>query len=234
MNQVELYLKVRLKEGRLYPDEVAERLPMLPDDHPLAQEWRVRSASCKRLVHYLARLEQPLTILDLGCGNGWLSSQLAYLPGTRVFGIDRNTFELAQAVRLFSRSNLIFLDADIFNAPFMRQFFDVIVIASVIQYFPDLLTLLRALQQLIKPGGEIHLLDSPLYKPEQLQSARQRTRLYYDSLGFPEMAEHYYHHTFNELDEFSPHWLYQSNDLEARLARFVGRAVSPFPWVCLR
>jgi len=234
MNQVELYLRVRLKEGRLYPDEVAERLPKVPEDHPLAQEWRARSASCKRLVRYLAQLKQPLAILDLGCGNGWLSSQLANLPGARVYGIDRNTFELAQAVRLFARSNLVFLDTDIFCAPFMLHSFDVIVLASVIQYFSDLPALVRALQRLIKQGGEIHLLDSPLYEPVQLQSARQRTRMYYDSLGFPEMAEHYYHHTFNELDEFSPHWLYQPNNLNARLRRFMGRAISPFPWISLR
>jgi SAM-dependent methyltransferase len=234
MNPVDLYLSVREKEGRLYPDDLAARLPDLPPEHPLSGEWRARAASCEWLKRYLARSSQPLAILELGCGNGWLSNQLAGIPSTWVCGLDRNPLELAQAVRLFAGSNLVFLEADISSLPFSLRSFDVILLASVIQYIADLPALILRLKPLLKPGGEIHLLDSPLYRPGELLSARQRSRSYYASLGIPEMAGHYFHHPVSALEPFSAHWLYRPDSLKARLARRFGEAVSPFPWVCLR
>lgn len=234
MNALDLYLSVRAKEGRLYTDEVAARLPSISPAHPLAREWQARADSCLRLKHYLARTGRHLTILELGCGNGWLSGQLASLPNAQVWGLDLDSPELAQAARLFSTSNLGFLAADIFSAPFPRPAFDVIVLASVIQYFPDLAALLHAMQPLLNPGGEIHLLDSPLYEPGELPAARQRTRTYYTALGFPGMAEFYFHHAFPDLQGYALHWLYRPRQLHIRLARGLGKVVSPFPWVCLR
>jgi ubiquinone/menaquinone biosynthesis C-methylase UbiE len=186
------------------------------------------------LERYLVRQAQPLSILDLGCGNGWLSHRLAGVPSARVCGVDRNPVELAQASRLFKAPNLAFLQGEISCLPFDRHSFDVIVLASVIQYIPDLPLLILALHPLLQPGGEIHLLDSPLYQPWEVPAARQRTRSYYEALGFSEMAGHYFHHAAASLDPFSPRWLYRPESWQARLARRLGQPVSPFPWVCLR
>lgn len=229
-----LYLRVRQKEGRLFPDELAARLPDLPHSHPLAEEWRARADSAARLTRYLARRKQPLRILDLGCGNGWLARRLADLPSTRVFALDLFSVELKQAARLFSGPHLIFLAADIFHAPFPPASFDAVILASVVQYFPDLPALLRCLRSFLTPRGEIHLLDSPLYREEEIPAARLRTRDYYASLGFPEMAGYYFHHPVSRLDGFSPRWLRRPGGLRARLFRALGRVVSPFPWVILR
>jgi ubiquinone/menaquinone biosynthesis C-methylase UbiE len=229
----ELYLKVRAKEGRIYPDEVAARLPDISASHPLAFEWRARAASSSRLVRYLSALGRPLAILEVGCGNGWLANQLAQLSTVNIWGLDRFSSELAQAGRVFQRANLAFLAVDIFTAPFPTQIFDTIVLASVIQYFPDLAVLIRALWPLLKPGGEIHLLDSPLYLDSEIPAARQRTNAYYTALGFPEMAGHYHHHSTAALEAFSPRWLYRPNGINARLRRWVGQSVSPFPWVVI-
>jgi SAM-dependent methyltransferase len=233
MNWVDLYMSVREKEGRLYPDDLAARLPDLPAHHPLAGEWLARAASCARLKHYLARPARSLAILDLGCGNGWLTHQLACIPSARVFGIDLNSLEIEQAARLFKGANLVFLKADISCPPFSPRSFDVILLASVIQYVPDLPAFILSLRPLLKQGGEIHLLDSPLYRPGELPAARQRTQSYYTGLGFPEMAAYYFHHSISSLDPFSRRWLYRPEGWQARLARRLGQPVSPFPWICL-
>jgi len=176
---VDLYLRVREKEGRLYPDEIAARLPSIPGDHPLADEWRARSASASRLVRHLSRESKPLSILDLGCGNGWLSN-LLHKSGHHVIGVDRNRRELKQAARLFGpRSGLSFLEADIFLAPFAAGYFDVVLLSSVIQYFFDLPALLRELSRYLKPRGEIHIMDSPLYSEAELEEAVRRSEQYY-------------------------------------------------------
>ena len=234
MNASELYLRVRTKEGRLYPDEWVARLPNIPASHPLASEWHARAGSCARLVRYLSALGHPLTILELGCGNGWLSHQLAHISATNIWGLDHASPELIQASRVFKQPNLGFLSADIFDAPFALQVFDIVLLASVIQYFPDLPALIRALWPLLKPGGEIHLLDSPIYPAPEIPAARQRTLVYYTSLGFPEMSEHYFHHPVAALDAFSPRWLYHPGGIRARIKRWLGQSVSPFPWVVIQ
>lgn len=230
----DLYLCVREREGRLYPDDVVSRLPEFRGDTQLTAEWRIRANSISQLTQYLARRERPLTILELGCGNGWLSSQLSRIPETRVWGLDRFSSELIQARRVFRHPNMAFLTADIFTPPFSSKTFDVVVLASVIQYFPDLAQLIKSLQQLIDHEGEIHIIDSPIYRQEEIPHARERTEAYYTGLGFPEMAGYYYHHSVTILDEFPTSWLYHPGSIPARLKRLVGKDASPFPWVVIR
>ena len=234
MIPVDLYLRVREMEGRLYPDDVVARLPQVSTNHPLADEWHARATSSSKLIHYLTRNVHPLNILDVGCGNGWLSHKLSLIRGARVWGVDINEHELRQAVRIFSNHHLSFLKADIFHAPFSRYSFDSIILGNVIQYFPDLPGLLLVLKSLLSQGGEIHLLDSPFYEPNEIPSACERTRIYYTSLSLPEMAEHYFHHSNASLEKFSPHWLYKPDNFAARFMRRVGKPASPFPWIVIR
>jgi len=229
----DLYLRVREKEGRLYSDDVVARLPSIANDHSHAQEWRARSASASRLTRYLSRRSRPPTVLELGCGNGWLSNRLSE-SARFVVGADRNRYELEQAVRVFSQnSRLVFLETDIFSAPFSAGRFDVIVLASVIQYFRDLPVLLKALPRYLEPHGEIHIMDSPLYSDTETEAAVQRSQRYYSSLGFPEMAEHYFHHRLSDLNDFDPTMLYQPQPLVMRMKRLLGWIDSPFPWIVI-
>src|SRR5258706_267642 len=227
--EVDLYLRVREKEGRLYSDDVVAYLPFVSNGHPLANEWRARAAAASRLIRYLSRQLKPLTILDLGCGNGWLSNLLSK-SGHNVVGVDQNFYELKQAARVFSSNpNVAFLDVDIFSAPFAPETFDVIVLASVIQYFPNLPMLLNILFQYLKPQGEIHIMDSPLYANDEIQNAIQRSGQYYSSLGFPEMAEQYFHHHEADLNPFDSKWLYRPHPRTLRWKRLLQSVDSPFP-----
>lgn len=232
--EIDLYLSVREKEGRLYSDEIVAHLPHMPKGHPLAHEWRARATSAVRLTGYLSRRPKPLSILDLGCGNGWLS-KLLHQSGHCVIGMDQNRYELKQATRVFSQSpGLSFLEADIFYAPFAAETFDMILLASVIQYFHDLPALFRVLLCHLKPQGEIHMMDSPLYSNTELQGAVQRSQHYYSAIGFPEMAEQYFHHRASDLNSFEPIKLYTPQPPMLRLKHLLGRGDSPFPWIVIR
>lgn len=230
----DLYLRVRKKEGRLYSDDIVIRLPEVPVGHPLRDEWIARAASLRRLAEYVAHLPRPLRILELGCGNGWLSHQLSAIPATQIWGLDLYSSELKQAAHLFTDARTAFLAADIFHAPFAPASFDLIIVASAIQYFPDLPGLLRELLKLRSRRGELHILDSPLYNAPDVPAARERTRAYYSALGIPEMAGQYFHHTLGELDEFAPRWLYRPHSATARIGKLLGKGDSPFPWLCIR
>lgn len=232
--EVDLYLKVREKEGRLYSDEVIAKLPLFPKNHVLSNEWQARFQSARRLRKYLSLKNSSLKILDIGCGNGWLSNFLTH-ENHFVFGMDQNLFELQQAARVFSiSSKSYFLKADISSAPFQKESFDIILLASAVQYFPDLSKLMKNLFNYLKPKGEIHVKDSAFYGDDELPRAMKRSEEYYASLGFPEMSKHYFHHRISELQKFSPKWLYRPNPFALRIKRIFGMVDSPFPWVMIK
>ena len=225
------YLEVRRREGRLYPDAIVATLPVVPQADVHHAEWRLRADSARRLVAYLAR-QPELHVVEIGCGNGWLSNQIATIPGSRVVGIDRNSLELEQARRVFgSRPNLTFVAGDVTDRPAEIEGTTTIVLASVIQYVDDLSGLLRELLSAVAPGGEIHILDSPIYRGADVAAAAARSRRYYAELGVPEMAALYHHHTWDELDPLAPHVMYSPASPIHEIERRLGRPRSPFPWV---
>ncbi|HEY4209821.1 MAG TPA: class I SAM-dependent methyltransferase, partial [Puia sp.] len=125
------YIVTRSLEGRLYTDEELIRLPDLPEAHPHYKEWRLRKASGQRLLRYLARKKRSLEILEIGCGNGWLSHLMSDIRGAEVTGLDINFTELQQAARVFNDApNLNFIHGDIRSGILEDRLFDCIVLAS--------------------------------------------------------------------------------------------------------
>jgi SAM-dependent methyltransferase len=230
------YLRAREREGRLLPDALVASLPDLPASHPLADEWAQRADSARRLVGHVRTIGQAATIVDLGCGNGWLAHRLAALPATTVLGIDANVVELDQARRVFvDAPNLTFAEGDITAGVPPVAHADVVVLSSVIQYVTDLAGLVAAIRAGVAPGSEIHILDSPLYRPSDVAAAIERTRRYYAGIGVPEMADHYHHHTWDELSAVPVDVLYSPAAWRPRVERRVlRRARSPFPWLRIR
>lgn len=228
----ELYIKVRDKENRLLSDTVVAKLPFITEkDCVYFKEWRARSHSFTRLNNYLQKKEKPLHILDLGCGNGWLAANLATTKIFTVIGLDVNEEELQQANRVFQKPNLTYCFGDIFKNIFPEKTFDVIVLNACVQYFGDLSLLLNQLFYYIKPAGEIHIIDTPFYTSEEIESAKKRSRNYYSSLGFTEMAEQYYHHQLNDLSKFNYSMLRKSNFLTQIKSKINGDVPANFAWI---
>src|SRR5947209_7985293 len=99
------YISLRKSEGRLFADYEVLQLPDVSEGHPYYKEWHIRKRSSKRLFRHLQSLNKPLSILEVGCGNGWLSALLSQLAGSTITGIDINLFELDQAKKLFAALN---------------------------------------------------------------------------------------------------------------------------------
>jgi SAM-dependent methyltransferase len=227
------YLEARIKEGRLYPDEIVRLLPYLPSRHPQAEEWKLRQHNVKLLLNLLNKHPKS-AILDLGCGNGWLTHQLVTNPEVQVLGLDINTPELEQANRLFTTEQCSFAYGDIFIAPLPEQSFDLILLVSCIQYFTDLRSLLQRLSQLLRPGGEIQIMDSPIYHSSEKVLAQARTQAYYEEQGSTRMENHYHHHAWEDLGDFPHEIHYNPSSLTNKIMRKMGVARSPFPWIIIR
>lgn len=222
------YLDIRKSENRLLSDEEVTNLPILKNSTH-TKEWEKRTSSAKRLAKYFSDLHSG-NVLDLGCGNGWFTSLLAKNNKHKVVGMDVNLTELKQAARVFQKPNLSFIYGDIFYSQFPENSFDYITINAVIQYFEDLVLLINRLFQLLKPGGEIHFIDSPFYKKEELAGAKQRTVEYYVSMEFPEMSKYYFHHSWSEISIFEPVVLYNGKS-KSKFYRLFQKSDMPFPWI---
>jgi len=232
------YLKIRQQEGRLYRDVEVKKLPYASTGNPHYREWQLRAKSWERLKKHLTKQRPaPVRLLDLGCGNGWVTARIARLPGweqTHLTGMEINREELTQAKRLFALPNVQWRIADIFDEnAFAPASLDCILVNSVIQYFPDLPVLLGRLLEVLRAGGEIHLLDSPVYERSTIAAARQRSHDYYSKMGTAEMAAFYYHHCWDDLQPFHPKVLYDPRAFGNRLRQWLGRSDSPFPWIVI-
>lgn len=234
------YLQVRRQEGRIYDDDILRQLPHSPTSHPLAHEWRARAESAHRLLHHLTRQSaapQTLRVLEIGCGNGWLAHQIAtHINNSAVIGLDINQHELEQAARVFQPvPNLAFVFGEANHlTTHATTYFDVIILASAVQYFANLPAQVRQWQSLLRPNGKIHILDSPFYTKKALAHAKLASRQYYQRLGVPTLAHHYHAHDITSWLQFQPRLMYDPHTLKNRLWRRLGLgAYSPFQWWCL-
>lgn len=229
------YIALRQKENWWCTDEELKRLPDTPSSHPHHKEWVIRKQSAHKLTRYLRKKDKPLRILEAGCGNGWLAHQLSYIPGSTVTGTDINTTELQQARRVFGqRTNLAFTEGDIRQGILKKTRYDIVLFAASIQYFPWMGEIIHTAFELTAPGGEVHILDSPLYFANEVKAARERSATYFEQMGFPEMSNHYFHHTRDELLQFNFSLLHNPYAWQRQLLpAFITGTKNPFPWICI-
>ncbi|KOY88100.1 hypothetical protein AD998_07215 [bacterium 336/3] len=222
-----IYLKVREKENRVYTDTEVSQIPFVNEYFPNYQEWLLRQESSKRFLTYIQGLKNQ-TILEVGCGNGWLLNYLATnVPENTYMGLDMNVLELEQAARVFENKQISWVYGDIEKHIFPPKSFNIIYIASSIQYFADINGLIDKLSILLKPKGQIHIFDSPFYTRDQKEEAKKRTLQYYTELGFSEMAKYYHHHTWETLQKDEYRILYKP----ANWKNWLNISHSPFPWI---
>ena len=226
------YCEIRQKEERILHLNEIRKLPVTSVDYVHHKEWSRRINSTSRFCNYLKAFE-PFALLDVGCGNGWLLNKLSNNKNTLV-GIDVNEIELKQANDLLKNDSLVTLIyGDLFQVNFETRF-DFIVLNASAQYFPELDTLIQHLKTLLSANGEIHIMDSPIYKSrDDVSAAASRSRNYYLGKGIPEMAEYYFHHSYQDIEDYSIEILYNPDTVIEKIkAKFF--AETPFPWIRIK
>ena len=184
----------------------------------------------QRLLDYLPA-QKKINVLDLGCGNGWLTNVLAKNENFHVIGIEINDEEFAQATRLFTSDNCQFLQIDIFKTEAMPIKFDYIILNASFQYFPDPVRLIEKLFDFLSESAEIHIIDSPIYKASDVPMAKKRSQEYFEKMGVADMQYQYFHHSAEMIAPFDHDYLYKPGSFLHRLIqRFTGKD-SPFPWI---
>jgi ubiquinone/menaquinone biosynthesis C-methylase UbiE len=222
------YISIRCMENRLYSDSEVAALPEIRRDHTHFREWKIRKESSRKIISYLTMKKRKLNILEIGCGNGWLSHALSRIPATNIVGLDINFTELQQAATVFNeQSNLKFVYGDIYSGALKDEIFDIILFSASIQYFRSCPKIINNCLHRLRPNGEIHIMASPFYKSGEIEAAKKRSLDYYSSLGFPEMTDYYFHHDIDELKSFRHGILYNPFSLLNRISK----NKDPFYWI---
>lgn len=101
----------------------------------------------------IARIKEPSVILDVGCGAGFLSNELA-LAGHTVTGVDLSGPSLAVAARYDSTKTVTYKVANAFELPFADASFDVLCAMDFLEHVENPDKVIKEFARVLKPGGK--------------------------------------------------------------------------------
>jgi SAM-dependent methyltransferase len=126
-----------------------------------SHRWRTAENSS---AHLLGRLHPTDRLLDVGCGPGTITIDLARrLPEGGVVGIDRSEDVLSEArttALADGVGNVEFRAADLMGLPFDDGTFDVVHAHQVLQHLTDPVGALREMARVTRPGGLVAVRES--------------------------------------------------------------------------
>jgi len=126
-----------------------------------SHRWRTAANSA---AHLLGALAPGMSVLDVGCGPGTITADLAALvaPG-EVTGVDTAEDVLAEARATAAARGLAdvrFLRADVLALDFPDASFDVVHAHQVLQHVGDPVAALREMRRVCRPGGVVAARDA--------------------------------------------------------------------------
>jgi SAM-dependent methyltransferase len=118
----------------------------------------------RRFLTDAATDAEPLSILDLGAGNGWLSHQLTAL-GHQCAAVDwLDDAEDGLGASRHYPVEFLCAQADFDRLPFAPGQFDLVIFNASLHYAPNVSATLERAALMLAPGGALVIMDSPLFQ----------------------------------------------------------------------
>lgn len=127
----------------------------------------------KYYQYFLENIEQKSKILDIGCGNGFLTKKIAE-KAKYIVGIDIDKKNIDFAKRNHNKENIRYIYGDITKYNFQENF-DVIILSNVLEHIKDRKNLLDK----VKGLGNIILIRVPLITRSWLSIYKKQLGLEY-------------------------------------------------------
>lgn len=155
-----------------------------------------------RMLGSFARWCAPLPgqlVLDIGCGPGLLPAKFAE-AGILAFGSDLDSQMFVKPV------HQDLLVADLMAMPFVKNTFDFLTASNLIYLLPKPVEAMKIMMQLLKPGGQICMLNPSekmsLAAAEALANETELTGVAYESLlNYGQRAEEKFRWSKGDLEE---------------------------------
>ncbi len=98
--------------------------------------------------------DQVTSILDVGCGNGWLA-KAKVSQETTVISMDISSRNPIQAIKKHPHPRHEALIADVYHMPLKGNSIDCIVASEIMEHVPDPALFIEKLLFVLKPGGKL-------------------------------------------------------------------------------
>jgi len=121
--------------------------------------------------------QAPLDALDIGCGTGFLSLELA-ARGHRVTGVDLASQMLGEARRKAAAQGraVAFQEADAENTGLPARSFDLVISRHVLWTLPHPEAAIDEWLRLLRPGGRLAIIDGAQYDHDVAPPPRENAR----------------------------------------------------------
>jgi SAM-dependent methyltransferase len=113
--------------------------------------WRLRALQ-RLLSDRAAAAQVPLRALDVGCGIGFLRSQIESITRWTIDGVDLNESALQKALPSRGRTLLYNIED---RSEVLKEQYDVVILFDVVEHIDDPAKFLAAALWHLKPGGRV-------------------------------------------------------------------------------
>lgn len=128
-----------------------------------AQRLMDQAESVRDLIHHDTEFPTDSRILEVACGVGAQTVAMAQqLSACRLVSFDKIPQSVglaAERIRAAGLQRVHLLAADLFEAPFKPESFDVLFINYLLEHLPDPLAALTSLKALLRPGGDLLVVE---------------------------------------------------------------------------
>lgn len=188
----------------------------------------------------LIQVKSNLSIIDLGCGTGELTSMLASkLPGSKVLGIDSSA-EMLKEVDKYKKDNLSFSQTGVDEIINSGKSWDIVFSNAAIQWVENHTKLIPALIKLVRPGGQMaiqlpsnhnhftHAAIKTIAHTSPFKEALNGWTRKSPVLGIEEYAEILYRQGVNGINVFEKIYPHVLADANAMVTWVSGTALIPY------
>jgi 2-polyprenyl-3-methyl-5-hydroxy-6-metoxy-1,4-benzoquinol methylase len=137
--------------------------------HPKHRLMKYHDFFCKNI-------DANESVLDIGCGNGFLTSDVAKCTCGRVVGIDINKDNIDFAKNHYRANNIAFICGDV-KTDIEQAHFDAVILSNVLEHLPERAKFLRQVLEKVSPSK--FLLRVPMYEREWMVPLKEELGIDY-------------------------------------------------------